>query len=88
MLLAKYCRLKKPRRIRSDRLKERVGRSRAPEALTRDLVETHEIYLGLHGESTKPEAHHRCVYLGGLLTKMTAIDSGMQLWPFSVPPDS
>ena len=23
---------------------------------------------------------------GGLLTKMTAIDSGMQLWPFSVPP--
>jgi hypothetical protein len=24
---------------------------------------------------------------GGLLTKMTVIDSGMQLWPFSVPPD-
>jgi hypothetical protein len=24
---------------------------------------------------------------GGLLTKMTAIDSGMGLWPFSVPPD-
>ena len=24
---------------------------------------------------------------GGLLTKMTAIDSGMQLWPFSVPPE-
>ena len=24
---------------------------------------------------------------GGLLTKMTAIDSGMRLWPFSVPPD-
>ena len=24
---------------------------------------------------------------GGLLTKMTAIDSGMHLWPFSVPPD-
>jgi hypothetical protein len=24
---------------------------------------------------------------GGLLTKMTAIDSGMVLWPFSVPPD-
>jgi pimeloyl-ACP methyl ester carboxylesterase len=24
---------------------------------------------------------------GGLLTKMTAIDSGMHLWPFKVPPD-
>jgi pimeloyl-ACP methyl ester carboxylesterase len=24
---------------------------------------------------------------GGLLTKMTVIDSGMTLWPFSVPPD-
>jgi len=24
---------------------------------------------------------------GGLLTKMSVIDSGMQLWPFSVPPD-
>ena len=24
---------------------------------------------------------------GGLLTKMTAIDSGMHLWPFSVPPE-
>ncbi len=24
---------------------------------------------------------------GGLLTKMTVIDSGMQLWPFSVPPE-
>ncbi len=24
---------------------------------------------------------------GGLLTKMTVIDSGMHLWPFSVPPD-
>jgi pimeloyl-ACP methyl ester carboxylesterase len=24
---------------------------------------------------------------GGLLTKMTAIDSGMRLWPFTVPPD-
>jgi len=24
---------------------------------------------------------------GGLLTKMTAIDSGMKLWPFSVPPE-
>jgi hypothetical protein len=24
---------------------------------------------------------------GGLLTKMTAIDSGMRLWPFSVPPE-
>ncbi len=24
---------------------------------------------------------------GGLLTKMTAIDTGMHLWPFSVPPD-
>ena len=24
---------------------------------------------------------------GGLLTKMTAIDSGTQLWPFSVPPE-
>jgi hypothetical protein len=24
---------------------------------------------------------------GGLLTKMTVIDSGMQLWPFTVPPD-
>jgi hypothetical protein len=24
---------------------------------------------------------------GGLLTKMTAIDSGMALWPFSVPPE-
>ena len=24
---------------------------------------------------------------GGLLTKMTAIDSGMRLWPFAVPPD-
>jgi hypothetical protein len=24
---------------------------------------------------------------GGLLTKMTVIDSGMALWPFSVPPD-
>jgi hypothetical protein len=24
---------------------------------------------------------------GGLLTKMTATDSGMQLWPFSVPPE-
>jgi hypothetical protein len=24
---------------------------------------------------------------GGLLTKMTAIDSGMNLWPFSVPPE-
>ena len=24
---------------------------------------------------------------GGLLTKMTAVDSGMQLWPFSVPPE-
>ena len=24
---------------------------------------------------------------GGLLTKMTAIDSGMGLWPFSVPPE-
>ena len=24
---------------------------------------------------------------GGLLTKMTVIDSGTRLWPFSVPPD-
>src|SRR5215472_13086870 len=24
---------------------------------------------------------------GGLLTKMTAIDSGMTLWPFTVPPE-
>jgi hypothetical protein len=24
---------------------------------------------------------------GGLMTKMTAIDSGMRLWPFSVPPE-
>ena len=24
---------------------------------------------------------------GGLLTKMTVIDSGMHLWPFSVPPE-
>ena len=24
---------------------------------------------------------------GGLLTKMTVIDSGMQLWPFSIPPE-
>ena len=24
---------------------------------------------------------------GGLLTKMTVIDSGMRLWPFSVPPE-
>ena len=24
---------------------------------------------------------------GGLLTKMTAIDTGMNLWPFRVPPD-
>ena len=24
---------------------------------------------------------------GGLLTKMTAIDSGMRLWPFTVPPE-
>jgi len=24
---------------------------------------------------------------GGLLTKMTVIDSGTRLWPFSVPPE-
>ena len=24
---------------------------------------------------------------GGLLTKMSVIDSGMQLWPFSIPPE-
>ena len=24
---------------------------------------------------------------GGLLTKMTVIDTGMNLWPFRVPPD-
>jgi Alpha/beta hydrolase family len=49
-----------------------------------------ELTAELDPEGKDPGLNHMVVMghsQGGLLTKMLVIDSGMQLWPFSVPPE-